>query len=377
MQAVVSQLKLKTHFCIMNLSNESFVPSWSGSLSQGKATWKSPSNIALVKYWGKHGIQLPNNPSVSFTLSNCNTQTSLQWSPKTGAEVKRTFLFEGKENPEFGQKSFSFIEKIADYAPWLKELDFTIDTKNTFPHSSGIASSASGMSALALGLMSIEESLNAKLTQEEFLQKASFLARIGSGSASRSVYGGLVQWGAHANTGGSDLFGTPYEYPVHEVFKTYKDTVLLVDRGQKQVSSTVGHGLLKNHPFADTRYQLAGKNLSALEPIFKSGDVEGFVAVIEREALMLHALMMTSNPYFILMKPNTLAIIEQIWDYRNESNIPVSFTLDAGANVHLLFPAAFEQKVSEFVDSELVGYCQNKQYICDHVGNGSQSLNND
>jgi diphosphomevalonate decarboxylase len=361
----------------MNQSNESFVPNWSGSLSDGSAAWKSPSNIALVKYWGKHGIQLPNNPSVSFTLSNCNTQTSLQWSPKAGVEAKRTFLFEGEENVGFGQKSFSFIQKIADYAPWLTELDLTIDTKNTFPHSSGIASSASGMSALALGLMSIEESLNSDLSQDEFFQKASFLARIGSGSASRSLYGGLVQWGAHTDSLGSDLFGTAYEHPVHDVFKTYRDTVLLVDRGQKQVSSTVGHGLLKDHPFADTRYQLAGKNLSALRPVFASGDIDGFIDIVEREALMLHALMMTSNPYFILMKPNTLAIIEQIWAYRNESNIPVSFTLDAGANVHLLFPSDHEQKVFEFVDSELVGYCQNKQYICDHVGNGPQRLNND
>ena len=358
----------------MNKINDAFIPDWDGTVSEGTSKWQSPSNIALVKYWGKHGNQLPNNPSVSFTLSNCNTQTKLDWSPKKSVEASRTFLFEGEANPRFGEKSFQFLKKIADYAPWLNQLDLTIDTKNTFPHSSGIASSASGMSALSLGLMSLEQAIFPTLPQEELLQKASFLARIGSGSAGRSIYGGLVQWGEHAGTTGSNLYGTSYEFEVHEVFKTYCDTVLLVDRGQKQVSSTVGHKLLNDHPFAATRYNLAGQNLTALKPVFEQGDLSGFIDIVEREALMLHALMMTSNPYFILMKPNTLAIIERIWAYRNDTGTPVSFTLDAGANVHLLFPADHKQKVDEFVDTELVGYCQNKQYIRDHVGDGPQRL---
>jgi diphosphomevalonate decarboxylase len=85
-------------------------------------------------------------------------------------------------------------------------------------------------------------------------------------------------------------------------------------------------------------------------------------------------MMMTSMPYFILMKPNTLQIINAIWKYRNETKTPVCFTLDAGANVHVLYPENVKESVLHFIQSELVGYCQNGQYLCDEIGFGSQLI---
>ena len=95
---------------------------------------------------------------------------------------------------------------------------------------------------------------------------------------------------------------------------------------------------------------------------------------MESEALTLHAMMMTSMPYFILMKPNTLEIINRIWKFRKETEIPVCFTLDAGANVHVLYPQNTTEKVLEFIKNELVAYCQNGQYICDQIGTGAKSI---
>ena len=83
---------------------------------------------------------------------------------------------------------------------------------------------------------------------------------------------------------------------------------------------------------------------------------------------------MSSNPYFILMKPNTLEIINDIWKFREDTKIPVCFTLDAGANVHLLYPESVKEEVLEFIKKNLVGYCQNEHYICDEVGSGSMLL---
>ncbi len=85
-------------------------------------------------------------------------------------------------------------------------------------------------------------------------------------------------------------------------------------------------------------------------------------------------MMMTSMPYFILMKPNTLEIINKIWGYRNETNSKVCFTLDAGANVHVLYPESEKNAVFEFIKTELAVYCQNGHYISDQIGFGANQL---
>ena len=351
-----------------------FIPSnYTHTVESGSFQWSAPSNIALVKYWGKKDNQIPANPSVSFTLNNCKTITKLAFAKK---EKQDTFsfdlLFEGKPKEDFKPKIQKFLERIEIYLPFLKEYHFTIDTENTFPHSSGIASSASGMAALAMNLMRLEKELNPEMTEEYFFQKASMLARLGSGSACRSVKGQVVVWGNHKNIkGSSDLFGIEFPYAIHDNFKNFQDTILLVDKGEKQVSSTVGHDLMHDHPFAERRFAQAHENLDSLKAIFANGNLEEFIQIVESEALTLHAMMMTSMPYFILMKPNTLEIINAIWKFRNNTKIAVCFTLDAGANVHVLYPNKDKEIVLQFIQSELVGYCQNGQYICDQIGTGA------
>ncbi|MBW8242189.1 diphosphomevalonate decarboxylase [Muricauda oceani] len=360
------------------MTENDFLPgSYQNSPEKGKVTWKAPSNIALVKYWGKRPVQMPANPSISFTLDACATTTSVFFEKKEDREnFSFDLFFEGKPKEDFKPKIQTFLERIAKYLPFLKEYNFTIETSNSFPHSSGIASSASGMAALSLCLMDIEKQLNPSMDEAFFHAKASYLARLGSGSACRSVKGSLVQWGQHANIPeSSDLYGIEYPFDVDSVFKSYCDTILLVHKGQKQVSSTVGHQLMHGHPYAENRFQQAFDNLDKLKPILGSGDLEAFIKLVESEALTLHAMMMTSSPYFILMKPDTLEIINKIWEYRETTKIPVCFTLDAGANVHLLYPEAEKEKVHDFIKNELAEHCENGQYIHDQVGKGAIKIN--
>ena len=341
-------------------------------LSDGKYTWKTPSNIALVKYWGKKKDQIPENTSISFTLDACFTLTTLEFSEKKNEKGNFEIYFEGKKKDDFKPKIATFFERIEKYCPFLSEYDFVIHSRNSFPHSSGIASSASGMSALALCVMSLERSLNAEMNDDYFYKKASFLARLGSGSACRSVKGRIVVWGNHEGIkDSSSLYGVEFSDEIHSNFKNYHDTILLVDEGEKQVSSTVGHKLMFDHPYAQQRFKQAEENISKIKEILKSGDLKAFVNIVESEALTLHAMMMTSNPYFILMKPNTLKIINKIWKFRKETNLNLCFTLDAGANVHLLYPENEKKKVNDFVVKELIQYCQNNHYICDRVGKGA------
>jgi diphosphomevalonate decarboxylase len=338
-------------------------------------TWKCPSNIALVKYWGKKGKQLPANPSVSFTLNNCHTITNLKYEPKEeDGTLLLSFSLDGKPMPSFEPKLEQFFNNVEHLFPFLPGYIIEINTINTFPHSSGIASSASGFGALALCLCSMEQQLGDSLPDNLFFEKASNAARLGSGSASRSVYGPLAVWGK------SEFFEESHDEhaiklnDVHEVFKTYCDTILLVDEGKKEVSSTLGHSLLNQHPFAQIRYSEANTNLGLLKTALQTGDLNSFNEIVEKEAMMLHALMMTSNPAFILMKPNTLAIIQKVWEQRKIAGINMTITLDAGANVHLLYPHGEKEVVQAFIRNELSKFCKDRMFINDFVGLGPEQI---
>ncbi len=334
-----------------------------------KSAFRAPSNIALVKYWGKYGVQLPSNPSISFTLDACATETTLELTGSKGIQV----ALDGVDTPSFVPKVAQFVERAATRHPWLRDYGLNVQTHNSFPHSSGIASSASGMSALALCVVDLAQQLGHSIADPR--QEASVLARLGSGSACRSVYGGLVVWGETASVPGSSQdYGVEYPHAVHEVFRSYRDVVALVDVGQKAVSSTAGHQLMEQHPFRAQRFAQAHDHLAALGPILASGDLDAFIELVELEALTLHGLMMSSSPSYILMRPNTLQIIEAIRGFRRETGTPISFTLDAGANVHILFPAEFEQTAMDFVKEHVLPRCKDGRAIADRVGQGPVPL---
>lgn len=342
------------------------------NIEHGEVSCFAPSNIALIKYWGKHGQQLPKNPSISFTLDKCRTTTRLVFDKKESKGFDFEVFLDGGKTDSFKPKIQTFFERALPYLPFLEDYRFEIHTENSFPHGSGIASSASGMAALAMCLIEIEKKL---LSENPPKHKASFLARLGSGSACRSIEGGLVVWGKHPEIETStDLFGISYPYEVHQVFKDFQDTVLLVDEGEKSVSSTVGHDLMKQHFFAERRFEQAGENLEKMIPILRQGDLNGFINIVENEALSLHAMMMTGNPGYILMKPNTLKIIEKIREFRKKNSANICFTLDAGANVHVLYPYSEREIIQVFIKEKLAGYCQNRNFIDDSVGTGAECL---
>jgi diphosphomevalonate decarboxylase len=359
------------------MTEAQFIPkSTSNLIDSGSITWQAPSNIALVKYWGKRDIQIPENASVSFTLRNCHTQTTLDFQKKDLEGIDFEVYFDGKRERGFEPKILKFFQRIEAYVPFIQNYRFIVETSNSFPHSSGIASSASGLSALALCLVDMERIMfENEMTSQFFNEKASFLARLGSGSAARSIQGPLMLWGAHTEfEGSSNLFGIRYPHAVHDVFMNYKDTILLVDKGEKQVSSTGGHNLMHDHPYAKNRFMQANANLGKLKNILETGDLTGFISLVESEALQLHAMMMTSLPYYILMKPNTLEIIRRIWEFRKDTQSKVCFTLDAGANVHVLYPESENETVLEFIKTELSVFCKNGDFIEDNVGAGAIKL---
>lgn len=344
-----------------------------------KITWRSPSNLALIKYWGKHGRQLPNNASISLTLQQAYSETTLEYKEKVedNGKISLTFLFEGKENPAFEAKIQRFLESIyEDFFPFLTGYDLHISSHNSFPHSAGIASSASSMSALALCLCSLERQVSITLPNEEiFYKKASDIARLGSGSASRSVYPYLAVWGkTDLVKNSSDEYAIGYGNEVDEVFHTFHDDIMMVSKAEKSVSSTAGHQLMENNPFAEVRYQQAYDNMKMLLQALKEGDLATFGRITEQEALQLHALMMTSDPSYILMEGNSVEMIKRVRDWREKTGNHLYFSLDAGPNLHLLYPDNIKEEVKAFIKKELQPLCENNEYLEDCVGQGAYQI---
>ncbi|MEN9611595.1 MAG: diphosphomevalonate decarboxylase [Bacteroidota bacterium] len=341
-----------------------------------KIAWRSPSNLAIIKYWGKYGVQMPQNPSVSLTLSNAFTEMTLNYQPKKQAVSQIEFAFEGKPNEPFRLKIAHYLTSLHDTLPFLKDFDLQLASHNSFPHSAGIASSASSMSALALCLTTMERdlgvSIGKKKAEPHFFRRASMFARLGSGSACRSVYPVAAVWGKCKEVyGSSDKFAVPYQEEIHPIFHTFRDDILIVSKREKSISSRAGHALMENNVYAKGRYTQARERLKVVLKAMEAGDLEKFGEILEDEALTLHALMMTSSPSFTLLHPNTLKIIELVRTWRKVMQLPLYFSLDAGPNPHLLYPDSIAPQVHEFVQKELLQYCENKQYIRDKVGMGA------
>ncbi len=348
--------------------------------SEGTVTWQSPSNIALIKYWGKYDGQMPANPSLSMTLKNAHTITSLKYRP---TRHPGTLIQDFSVHNEPGQKFKDRIEKyfrlLSENIPEMTEYEFSIHTKNTFPHSAGIASSASAFSALSLCILSWHENIiKDSFNREEFYNKASNFARLGSGSASRSVFGKYALWGKFkAVRGSSNEYAIPLNQEISNDFIHLKDTILIVNSGEKKVSSSMGHQTMNGHPFAQSRYQQAGENLRIILEAMKEGSWNTFQEIVENEAMTLHSLMMSAKTGFILMDENTLRIIEELKKFREQRQIKICFTLDAGPNVHILFPASEEPKIRPFIQEALLKYCEKEHFLEDETGEGPVLIKNE
>jgi diphosphomevalonate decarboxylase len=339
----------------------------------GQSGWECPSNIALIKYWGKKQFQLPLNPSVSMTLQESKTVISVDYfHQRKSKEMSLSYFFEDEPHPTFEDRYLQYLQHVSKYLPFLNHTELVIKSRNTFPHSAGIASSASSFGALALALCDMERSLFGTLAEDsDFMEKASFLARLGSGSACRSVYGGFSLWGkTEYLMSSTDEAALSLNFIIHPVYTDYCDSILVIDTGKKEVSSSAGHRLMEHHPFAEARTAQVQDNLKRMLVSLQTGKEKIFSALVEEEALTLHAMMLTSQPGYILLKPNSLEVIDRIRQFRNTTGMPLSFTLDAGANVHVLYPARLISDIKPFIEGQLAGFCQEGNIIHDTIGTG-------
>lgn len=339
--------------------------------------WSAPSNIALVKYWGKkEGFQIPANPSVSFTLNNSRTIMGLKVFKK-GVLNQSDFprfkiFFHGEEKESFKAKISTFLLRLykAEGMTFLDEYDFVFESENSFPHSAGIASSASSFAAMALCFVELDCLHKEKeFSFEQNIEKASDLARQGSGSACRSLFEIAASWG---DSDKGDQFTDVYATSIscHEIYSSFKDAIILVSEKEKSVSSRAGHALMNNNPYAKARFTQAKQNWELAINYLNSGEWDKLGPIVEEEALSLHAMMMASRPGYLLLEPHTISIIKELHSFRKQSNCPAYFTLDAGPNVHLLYPSEVSEQVKNWIESLQEKFPEAFSVIYDEVGTG-------
>ena len=158
-----------------------------------------------------------------------------------------------------------------------------------------------------------------------------------------------------------------YAIRSYYVFESIHDSILVIRTGAKPVSSTTGHQLMENHPYKEARIKQANENMKRLYDALRNGDFNDFSEVCEEEAMSLHALMMSSRPGYTLLDPSTLEVIRRLKEFRSEQRVPVTFTLDAGPNLHILYPDSHKKAVQLFIMIYLRPFCEDNQVIHDQI----------
>jgi len=319
-----------------------------------RATVSAPANIALVKYWGARDIArvVPFNPSISMTLEVCRSTTTVEPIPlPVSATAERPNVpGEGDEIwlVEDGARipaPAAFATRIEGHLEVLRRRTgtgehFRVATSNSFPAAAGLASSASGFAALACAVVRALE------IPEETVDDLSVLARLsGSGSAARSVLGGYVEWPGDGMPEGSAGDG-PARQLAPAGHWDLRDVIALVQDGAKEVSSLEGHRRAPGSPHFTRRLECLPERLAGIRRAIAERDAETLGRLLEQDAIDLHAIAMTSEPPIFYWRPATLAVLEEVRALRRTGHA-AWYTMDAGANVHVLCGPRDEDAVAE------------------------------
>jgi diphosphomevalonate decarboxylase len=291
-----------------------------------QATAQAHPNIALIKYWGNRdqGLRLPSNPSLSMNLGGLTTTTTVEFDPALNQDV---LILGGREIGGPGlERASRFLDQVRAKTSKVSRLFAHIDSRNNFPSGAGLASSASGFAALALAA-SAAAGLN--LSEAEL----SRLARLGSGSACRSVPGGFVEWPLGADDRSS------YAHSIAPADHwDLRDVVALIDVEHKAVGSTEGHAVADTSPLQAARVATAPDRLAQARSAVLARDFAALADVIELDSLMMHAVMITSSPVLMYWQPATIAVMQAVRQWRT-NGLAACTTIDAGPNVHVICTA--------------------------------------
>ena len=291
-------------------------------------------NIAFIKYWGNtdHILRIPQNGSISMNLGALWTKTCVEFNPSYTKD--ELYINHKKAKDSFHSRVSFFLDVIRKVAN--KKLYTKIRSVNNFPIGAGIASSASAFAALALA---VSNALELDLNEKEL----SILARKGSGSASRSIPSGFVEWLAGDSDNNSYSFSLfPPEH------WDLVDCIAVIQPDHKQTGSTHGHSLADTSPIQHARVLDADKRLKECKTALIEKDFDKLAYVSELDSNLLHAVMLTSTPILMYWEPGSVRLMKDVMELRKMGS-PVFYTLDAGPNVHVITTSAYKEKIEKWL----------------------------
>lgn len=294
-----------------------------------KATAQAHPNIAFIKYWGNadESLRLPANPSISMNLEGISTITTVEW----GKDEKDSLIINGHT------ADAQALARVVRHLDVIRKraginLRAQVTSENNFPMGAGIASSASSFAALTVAAFAA-----AGVIVDE--RELSCVARLGSGSASRSIPAGYVEW-CTGNTHEESYAFTVADAKHWDLV----DVVAVISEGHKAVGSREGHTTATTSDFQAARVASAPTRLKICRQALLDRDFETFATVVEQDSNMMHAVMMTSKPPLFYWKAASLTVMEAVRQWRSEG-IPVCYTLDAGPNVHCITMSAYQDEI--------------------------------
>jgi diphosphomevalonate decarboxylase len=301
-------------------------------MTDQSATARAHPNIAFIKYWGNrnHALRLPSNPSLSMNLAGLHAETTVTWTDELDSDT-----FTLNDQRMTGDSLTRVSRHLDALRARLGIAKFAeVDSYNNFPTGAGIASSAAAFAALTLAGTA---AAGATLDEREL----SAIARLGSGSASRSIPSGFVQW--HAADQHEQSYAESIAPPDHWELV---DVIAVVSQAHKAVGSTEGHRSAETSDLQSARVAGASGRLAVCRQAILERDFAALADVVEHDSNLMHAVMMTSRPPLFYWQPASLLIMEKVRRWRADG-LRVCYTLDAGANVHCICVRDDADAVSE------------------------------
>lgn len=290
-------------------------------MAKKTSTAISHPNIALIKYWGNldHGLRIPANSSLSMTLGGLETRTTVSFNPDL--DLDEVELDDYKAKPPAYDRVVSHLDKIRAIAGIQTRA--SVQSHNSFPTGTGIASSASGFAALTIAACAAADiSLPPK--------QLSIIARQGSGSAARSILGGFVE--LKCGPSSDDTYAVQVAPPEHW---DLLDLIAVISSTHKEKGSSYGHNIADTSPLQAARVEDAARRMNVCRSAILERDFPALAKIVELDSNMMHAVMQTSTPPLIYVDPASIDLMKKIEIWREEG-LQVCYTLDAGPNVHCI-----------------------------------------